>query len=78
MSTQNTKVSGEKSKAEKTIPKLPATEICWVRQTSESSKNYLIASNKDRTTYILYLSTSTGLKKLGKAKSPVMLESMIT
>lgn len=58
--------------------KIPKNEILWVTQLSENSKQYIITSTRDRSTYILYSVDSNGnLTKIKKGKEPTELYDTI-
>ena len=58
--------------------KVPKNEVLWVTQLSADSKQYVITSTKDRSTYILYSVDSKGnLTKIKKGKEPTELYDSI-
>ena len=57
--------------------KIPSNEKLWLTITSESNKTYIVTSNKDRSTYFLYLVNEDKLEKVGKGKNPPELEKLI-
>ena len=58
--------------------KIPKNEILWITQLSENSKQYIITSTKDRSTYILYSVDSSGnITKIKKGKEPTELYDTI-
>ena len=57
--------------------KIPSNEKLWLTITSESNKTYIVTSNKDRSTYFLYLVNEDKLEKVGKGKNPPEVEKLI-
>ena len=58
--------------------KIPKNEILWITQLSADSKQYIITSTKDRSTYILYSVDNSGnITKIKKGKEPTELYDTI-
>ena len=50
--------------------KIPKNEILWETITSKSGKTYIVTSNKERSTYFLYLVNNDSITKVTKGSTP--------
>lgn len=54
---------------------IPKTEQVWVKRTTSKGEIYYITSKENREFYFLYKEENGKAVKIGKAKSPLELES---
>ena len=57
------------------ITGIPKTEQIWVKRTTSKGEIYYITSKENRDFYFLYKEENGKAVKIGKAKSPLELES---
>jgi restriction endonuclease S subunit len=50
--------------------KIPKNETLWETITSKSGKTYIVTSNKERSTYFLYLVSDNSISKVAKGSTP--------
>lgn len=50
--------------------KIPKNETLWETITSKSGKKYIVTSNKERSTYFLYLEENGDLIRKAKGNTP--------